>query len=95
MKRLIKYRTIFIIFIAIIIIGCQTKERYIKVPLSTPPEKYYIPKIEDKRDLIKAYQEATMRISEWQLWYNINNRTNYFNYEKKHYGSKEQYRQAE
>mgnify|MGYP004574839391 CR=1 FL=1 len=79
MKRLISYLTIFIIFI---LASCQTTIKYIKVPLSTPPEKYYIPQISDRRDLMKAYQESVMRISEWQLWYNINSGTNAFNYEE-------------
>lgn len=78
MKRLIKYLTTFIIFM--ISISCQTTERYIRVPLSTPPEKYYIPQISDKRDLLKAYQQSVIRISQWQLWYNIQVRTNHFNY---------------
>ena len=78
MYRLISYLTIFIITIAII--SCQTQIKYIKVPLSTPPEKYFIPQISDRQELMKAYQESVMRISQWQLWYNINSGTNYFSY---------------
>lgn len=76
MKRLILLAMIFITILA-----CQSI-KYVRVPMSAPPAKYYIPAITNKRDLIKAYQESVIKISEWQLWYNIQSQTNYFNYKE-------------
>ncbi|CCY78551.1 putative uncharacterized protein [Brachyspira sp. CAG:700] len=78
MKQLIQYLTITIIIISVM--ACQTRIKYMKVPLTKPPEKYYIPQIADKRDLIEAYRQSVMRISQWQVWFNIQSETNYFQF---------------
>lgn len=66
------------------LISCSTTTKYVTVPMSTPP-KFYVPpdKVVTQKDLLKAYQGATFRISEWQLWYNTQVGSNYFtNYNK-------------
>jgi len=51
--------------------------------LSTPPEQYYPSAINTDKELLLSYQQVTMKISSWQDWYNINTRSNYFNYSDK------------
>lgn len=60
--------------------GCKTTTGYKVRPLSTPPLKYYISDYKTKKELYFEYQHALMTIKEWQLWYNVNSGSNYFNY---------------
>lgn len=60
--------------------GCRTTIKYRDKPLSTPPQKYYISDYKTKKELYFEYQHALMTIKEWQLWYNIQVKTNYYNY---------------
>ena len=61
-------------------IACQTTTN---LGLSTPPEQYYPSAINTDKELLLSYQQVTMKISSWQDWYNINTRSNYFNYDEK------------
>ena len=72
-------KTVLLLLI-ILLISCQTQIKYRTVPLTTPPEKYYISDYKTKKELYFEYQHALMTIKEWQLWYNLNARTNYYNY---------------
>lgn len=74
-------KRIFLIFLLIFLISCQTQIKYRTVPLTTPPEKYYIDFYTTKKTLYLEYQSALIKIAEWQLWYNLNARTNYYYYD--------------
>lgn len=76
----IKTKLLFFL-LTIFLISCQTQVKYRTVPLTTPPEKYYISDYKTKKELYFEYQHALMTIKEWQLWYNLNARTNYYNYQ--------------
>lgn len=76
----IKTKLLFFL-LTIFSISCQTQVKYRTVPLTTPPEKYYISDYKTKKELYFEYQHALMTIKEWQLWYNLNARTNYYNYQ--------------
>ena len=77
---MISINKLFLLLIIIFLISCRTQIKYITIPLSTPPDKYYISDYTTKKELYFEYQHALMTIKEWQLWYNLNARTNYFNY---------------
>ena len=82
MKHLIIYLIIFI-SILIVLISCSTKTKYVKTPLSAPPEIFIIKPASNRQDLMRNYQESIIKIGEWQLWYNIQVQTNYYKYELK------------
>ncbi|WP_432631789.1 hypothetical protein [Brachyspira sp.] len=77
---MISIKTKLLFLFAIFLISCQTQIKYRTVPLTTPPQKYYISDYKTKKELYFEYQHALMTIKEWQLWYNLNARTNYYNY---------------
>lgn len=81
MKHLIVYLITFII-ILIILPSCQAQVKYVKTPLSTPPEIFIIKQATNRQDLMKRYQESIIKIGEWQIWYNAQVGTNYFYYKK-------------
>lgn len=70
---------IAIVFI-FILLGCGTKKEYIRVPMSTPPAKYFILDYNSKNTFELEHINALKKISEWQSWYNIQVKSNYFNY---------------
>lgn len=70
---------IILLIIIIFLISCKSIQ-YRTVPMTTPPEKYYISDYKTKKELYFEYQHALMTIKEWQLWYNLNARSNYYNY---------------
>ena len=81
MKHLIVY---LIIFISILVLSsCSTKIKYVKMPLSKPPEIFIIKPVTNRQDLMRRYQESIIKIGEWQLWYNIQTGTNYYKYKDK------------
>lgn len=68
-----------ILFVTLSCISCKSIEvRYIKVPYTTPPEKYYPTTNELKaiHEVLMEYRAAIMKISEWENREWINN-TNY------------------
>lgn len=69
-----------LILITILILGCKSTVKYRTIPLTTPPEKYYIDDYTTKKELYFEYQKSLMRIKEWQLWYNVNTKSDYYNY---------------
>ena len=71
-----------LVFSALILTSCSTKTKYVKIPLSTPPEIFIIKSVTNRQDLMKRYQESIIKIGEWQLWYNIQAGTNYYLYKK-------------
>ena len=75
MKRLL----IFLFFI-LLVIGCQSQVEYVRVPMSTPPEKYFILDYNSKNTFELEHINALKKIAEWQAWYNIQVKSNYFNY---------------
>ncbi|WP_161976166.1 hypothetical protein [Brachyspira catarrhinii] len=79
MKHLIIYLIIFI-SIFIVLSSCSTKTKYVKVPLSTPPEIFIIKAVTNRQDLMRRYQESIIKIGEWQLWYNVQVSSNYYFY---------------
>ena len=81
MKHLIAYLITFII-ILIILPSCKAQVKYVKIPLSTPPEIFIIKPVTNRQDLMKRYQESIIKIGEWQIWYNAQVGTNYFYYKK-------------
>lgn len=72
-----------VMIFTIILISCQTTKEYIIVPLSTPPKIYNIPEMDTDQDLIRAYQQTTIKIAEWQKWYNVQVGSNYYNYKNR------------
>lgn len=74
MKKIIKLFCFTLFFIC----SCKTNE----LVLTASPEVYY-PKsnITNSKQLLEAYSEATIKIIEWQIWYN-NNVTNLYKYNK-------------
>ncbi|CCG56205.1 putative protein [Brachyspira pilosicoli WesB] len=77
-------RLIMLVMIfTITLISCQTTKKYINVPLTQPPSIYNIPKIDTDKDLIKAYQNATIKIAQWQSWFNVQVNSNYYNYNRR------------
>lgn len=48
--------------------------------LPPPPSIYIIRDVKTKKDLLKSYKDATIKISHWQNWYNIQVGSNYFSY---------------
>ncbi|MDA0039030.1 hypothetical protein OFR43_14595 [Brachyspira hyodysenteriae] len=70
------------LFSALILVSCSTKIKYVKVPLSKPPEIFIIKSVTNRQDLMRRYQESIIKIGEWQLWYNIQAGTNYYLYKK-------------
>lgn len=70
---------IAIVFI-LILIGCSSKKEYIRIPMSTPPGKYFILDYNSKNSFELEHINALKKISEWQSWYNIQVKSNYFNY---------------
>lgn len=71
---------IFFILIAFCIVSCQSQKEYITMPLTKPPARYEIYKIENNQELLLEYRKATMKIARWQNWYNRQVGSNYFNY---------------
>ena len=71
-----------LVFSALILTSCQAQVKYVKIPLSTPPEIFIIKSVTNRQDLMKRYQESIIKIGEWQLWYNIQAGTNYYLYKK-------------
>lgn len=68
-------------FLTLLIVGgCKTTVEYRTKPLSTPPLKYYISDYKTKKELYFEYQHALKTIKEWQLWYNVNTGSNFYNY---------------
>lgn len=70
---------IFYLFI-LITIGCKSQVEYIRVPMSTPPAKYFILDYNSKNTFEIEHINALKKIAEWQSWYNIQVKSNYFNY---------------
>lgn len=78
-------KKLFFIFFPFLICvaGCKTTTvKTYKVPLTTPPVKYYISDYTTKKELYVEYQHALMTIKEWQLWYNVNAGSNYYSYKE-------------
>ena len=48
--------------------------------MSTPPEKYFILDYNSKNTFELEHINALKKIAEWQGWYNIQVKSNYFNY---------------
>lgn len=54
--------------------------KYIKIPMSTPPEKYEIGEITNNQQFLLEYRKAIMFISRWQNWYDVQVGSNYYHY---------------
>ena len=54
--------------------------KYIRIPMSTPPERYEIGTITNNKQALLEYQKALMQISLWQNWYNAQVKSNYYQY---------------
>lgn len=54
--------------------------KYIKIPMSTPPEKYEIGEITNNQQFLLEYRKAIMSISRWQNWYDVQVGSNYYHY---------------
>lgn len=62
------------------LISCQSQVKYIRVPMSSPPEKYFILDYNSKNSFELEHINSLKKILEWQSWYNIQVKSNYFNY---------------
>ena len=80
MKQVILYILsvilIFLLFLvcSMSIVSCAPKIKYIKVPLTTPPERYYPSTngMETMHEILLEYRGAIMKISEWEDWAAVN-----------------------
>lgn len=78
MKKAI-FNFIYIILLIIVIGGCRAQTKYITVKMSSPP-KIYIPNnnITTDKQLLEEYLNQLIKITEWQKWYNIQIKSNYY-----------------
>lgn len=74
---------LFLLLLIIILTACKTTEKivYKTKPLTVPPDPYFINNMNSARDLVYEYRRAIMKISEWQVWYDIQIETNHFQYQ--------------
>lgn len=79
-NKVMAFFRFFIFSLLLIVMGCKTTVEYRTKPLSTPPLKYYISDYKTKKELYFEYQHSLKTIKEWQLWYNVNVGSNYYNY---------------
>lgn len=95
MKQVILYiLSVILIFLLFLVctmttISCAPKVKYIKVPLTTPPERYYPSTngMETMHEILLEYRGAIMKISEWEDFAIVNKL--YSNYSANSNGSKE------
>lgn len=78
MKRIFKLICIFVILS--FFIACKTTEsvKVVTKPLTVPPDPYRINQMNSAQDLVFEYRRAIMKISEWQVWYDIQIGSNYY-----------------
>ncbi len=81
---LIQLKKIFIVLLISLLINlfflsCSSVNNNV-CDLTPPPSIYIIRDVKTKKDLLKNYKDATMKISHWQNWYNIQVGSNYFSY---------------
>ena len=81
---LIQLRKIFIVLLISLLINlfflsCSSVNSNV-CNLTPPPSIYIIENIKTKKDLLKNYKDAVIKISHWQNWYNIQVGSNYFYY---------------
>lgn len=81
---LIQLKKIFIVllislFINLFFLSCSSVSNNV-CSLTPPPSIYIIRDVKTKKDLLKSYKDATIKISHWQNWYNIQVGSNYFSY---------------
>lgn len=72
-------RVLIIIFI-LLLISCKSQTKYVKVPMSTPPSKYFILDYDSQNTFELEHINALQKILEWQSWYNVQVKSNYYNY---------------
>ena len=53
---------------------------YIRIPMSTPPDIYYISDYNSMKGLELEHINSLQKILEWQLWYNLQVKSNYYQY---------------
>lgn len=81
---LIQLKKIFIVLLISLLVNlfflsCSSINKSV-CDLTPPPSIYIIKNIKTKKDLLKNYKNATIKISHWQNWYNIQVGSNYFSY---------------
>ncbi len=81
---LIQLKKIFIVllislFINLFFLSCSSVSNNV-CDLTPPPSIYIIRDVKTKKNLLKSYKDATIKISHWQNWYNIQVGSNYFSY---------------
>ena len=54
--------------------------KYIRIPMSTPPDIYYISDYNSIKGLELEHINSLQKILEWQLWYNVQVGSNYYQY---------------
>ena len=54
--------------------------KYIRIPMSTPPDIYYISDYNSIKGLELEHINSLQKILEWQLWYNVQVGSNYYHY---------------
>lgn len=70
----------FIFLFLCVLISCKTQKEYIRVPMSTPPAKYFILDYNSQNTFELEHINALQKILEWQVWYNAQVNSNYYNY---------------
>ena len=69
-----------IILSILLLISCQTQKEYVRVPMSTPPQKYFMLDYNSQNTFELEHINALKKILEWQVWYNAQVNSNYYNY---------------
>lgn len=70
----------FLLFLFIFICAsCKTQTVYVTKPLTTPPAIYVVEdNVSSVKDLLTEYRRAVIKVSEWQLWYDVQVETNHY-----------------
>ena len=67
---------LFLLFLvcSMSVVSCAPKIKYIKVPLTATPDRYYPATngMETMHEILIEYRGAIMKISEWEDWAQVN-----------------------
>jgi len=72
-------KKLLLLLLLIINIGCATPQ-----VISTSPDAFHPQRVTTDKELIIEWQQSLIKIKEWQVWYDIQVGSNYFNCAKAH-----------
>lgn len=71
-----------LLILLFLLVSCTTT-KYVKIPLTTPPDQFEPLLIDDVHDGLMEYRKSIKHIVRWQNWYNTQVGSNYYNYTNK------------